>query len=136
MNQRETTGSLLRNLRFLFLTLSLSMTGLVISTSLRQNMFQVSLAQPWFSTTLVDYYFNDTILIFWLCIKESKLAVKILWALSFIMLGSIASCFYVFWKLIKVKPTDSWEKLLLNQNWLGDYEKRFTFIKKFLLGYS
>lgn len=115
MSQRQITSQVLYSLRVLFAGLSMAMLGLVVWTSMRQNMFEVSLAQPWFVTTLWDYYFNVTILIAWVCIKETKIFAKFLWAVSFITLGSIASCFYVFWQLMKVEPTDTWGKLILNE---------------------
>ncbi|MDE2222100.1 MAG: DUF1475 family protein [Candidatus Omnitrophica bacterium] len=114
MNQRRITASVLWVLRGLFGGLSLAMACLAVWTSMRQNMFQVSLQQPWFATTLVDYYFNVTILLSWVYLKESRVAARVLWSVSFITLGSIASCFYVFWQLGKLRPGDTWGRLLLN----------------------
>ena len=114
MNKNFVAPGVLMALRILFFSLSLCMVIFVVITSLHQNMFTVSLSQPWFKTTLVDYYFNVTLLIAWMWGKETKLVIKIGWALSFIILGSIGSCFYAFWQLMKVKAGDPWTKVFVS----------------------
>jgi hypothetical protein len=94
-------------LRLLFLGLSLSMIGITIDTSLSSNLLKEWNALgdiPWMRATLWDFYFNIVILMGWMIYKERHLLWAPLWALAFIGLGSIATCFYVFLQLMHLKP--------------------------------
>ena len=89
-------------LKYLFLGMSLFMVYLAIRTSMQSDMFHLPalvLNEPWFKATLVDFYFNITIISSWVIYKENNWLRAILWILAFILLGSIATAFYVFWQL-------------------------------------
>jgi hypothetical protein len=89
-------------LKYLFLGISLFMAYLAIRTSCQSDMFHlpvVVLNEPWFKTTLVDFYFNITIISSWVIYKENNLFRSILWIVAFVLLGSIATAFYVFLQL-------------------------------------
>ena len=93
-------------LKFLFLGISLFMVYLAIRTSMQSDMFHlpaVVLNEPWFKATLVDFYFNITIISSWVIYKENNLFKSIAWIISFIVLGSIATAFYVFLQLNRLK---------------------------------
>lgn len=102
--------------KIFFLLLSLMMVWLVVKTSQQSNLW--TLAQnfhtqdPWFGTTLWDYYFNVAILAFWVWYRESQKWAAVGWTILFVTLGSIASCFYVFWILNKIQPGDSLSRVL------------------------
>lgn len=103
-------------LKVLFGGMSLYMVYLVVVTSMRSNMFQLPadvINEPWFQTTLVDFYFNIVILAAWVVYKESHWGKAAFWILGFIFLGSIATCFYVFLQLLRLRPSDSFDKVLL-----------------------
>ena len=103
-------------LKILFLFLSLTMVYLVVGTSLKSNLMQALPrlnAEPWFVTTIIDYYFNVAILAAWVVYKEKKIIRAFLWIMAFIVLGSIASCFYVFLQLISLRREESWGSVLL-----------------------
>jgi predicted permease len=103
-------------LKILFGGMSLYMVYLVTVTSMQSNMFQLPsdvVNEPWFQTTLYDFYFNITILSTWAIYKEKKLAVALVWVLGFILLGSIATCFYVYLQLSRLKSGDSLDKIFL-----------------------
>jgi hypothetical protein len=71
---------------------------------------------PWVVATLKDFY-NNTLLIFiWVVYKESKWWSRLGWFLGFVILGSIATTGYVLVELLRMKPTDSIDKLLTRKN--------------------
>jgi predicted permease len=102
--------------KLFFLALAIGMVILVIITSLQSNMFQLPDAvvnEPWFRTTLVDFYFNIAILSAWVIYREANALRSVLWIIAFVLLGSIATCFYVFLRMSKWRPGDSFGKILL-----------------------
>ena len=110
--------SIVRILKVLTLSLSVFMIWLVYDTSMKSNMFQLPSSvvnEPWFQTTLVDFYFNITLISIWLFYKERKVVISIVWLIAFILLGSIATSFYVFLQLNKLKTGDSLEKLFVRE---------------------
>ena len=108
----------LNSLKILFLGLSLYMVYLVINTSIKSNLVEVWNelgAQPWMTTTLVDFYFNITIISAWVIYREGNWLKSILWIIGFILLGSIATAFYVFLQLCQLKPGDNLSKAFLEK---------------------
>ncbi len=105
-------------LKIFFGGLSLLMVYLVIVTSLKSNLFQLPeavLNEPWFWTTLTDFYFNIAILAVWVFYRERSKVAAALWVLGFICLGSIATCFYVFLQLQKLKADEQVPNILLRK---------------------
>lgn len=103
-------------LKVFFGLLSAGMVVLVVITSLQSNMFQLPsevVNEPWFRTTLVDFYFNICVIAAWTIYKEANVLKASVWILSFIFLGSIATCFYVFLQINRLKPSDGLEKIFL-----------------------
>lgn len=96
-----------------FIFLSFAMVTIIIFTSLKSNLFTLKITEPWFYTTLIDFYFNIVIISSWAIYKEKKLICALLWILSFILLGSVTTCFYVFLKVSKLKEGDSFSKVFL-----------------------
>lgn len=93
-------------LKYLFLGMSLFMVYLAIRTSMQSDMFHLPslvLNEPWFKTTVVDFYFNITIISSWVIYKENHWLKGIFWIAAFISLGSIATAFYVFLQLNKLR---------------------------------
>ena len=108
----------LNSLKALFLGLSLYMVYLAIATSIKSNLFEVwndLAAQPWMTTTLVDFYFNIAIISAWVIYREADGFKSILWIATFILLGSIATAFYVFLQLAQLKPGEGLEKVLVRK---------------------
>jgi len=98
-----------------FLGMSLFMIYLVIRTSMQSDMFHLSpavLNEPWFKTTLVDFYFNITIISAWVVYKENNLLRSVWWIVSFILLGSIATAFYIFLQLNGLRKGKTIENIL------------------------
>jgi hypothetical protein len=101
--------------KYLFLGMSLFMVYLAIRTSMQSDMFHLPsmvLNAPWFKTTLVDFYFNITIISSWVIYKENNLLRSILWVTAFILLGSIATGFYVFLQLNSLRKGQTIEEVL------------------------
>ncbi len=108
----------LAKLKIFFLGMSIFMIGLVFYTSMKSNLFEVwndLRAQPWMTTTLVDFYFNIAIISAWTIYREANAVKSILWIIAFIILGSIATAFYVFLQLAQLKSGDDIGKIFLRR---------------------
>ena len=90
----------------------------VVRTSFESNLFtewNYLGSIPWMQATLWDFYANIFVLLVWVYYKESNVGIKGLWTVLFICLGSIAVTGYVLLQLLKLKPGDSLEKVLLKR---------------------
>lgn len=106
-------------LKVLFSLLFLWMCYTVISTSMASNLFSqwdFLGGIPWMRATLWDFYANVTVIFVWLCYKENKLYLKIIWLILLVALGSIASCAYMLIQLFKLKPGEGVKELFSKQN--------------------
>jgi len=106
-------------LKILFSILFVWMCYVVITTSLNSNLFSnwdYLGGIPWMRATLWDFYANVTVIFVWLCYKENKLYLKIIWLILLVTLGSIASCAYVLFQLFKLKPGEGLKELFSKQN--------------------
>lgn len=91
-------------------------TFVVVDTSLQSNLFKewdYLMGIPWMQATLWDFYANIFVLLLWVYYKESNIALKALWTVLFITLGSIAVTGYVLIQLLKLKSGEGLEKVLL-----------------------
>ena len=91
----------------------------VVDTSLESNLIEqwgYLMSIPWMKATLWDFYANIFVLLLWVYYKESNVAMKVLWTVLFISLGSIAVTGYVILQLMKLKAGDGFEKILLKNN--------------------
>ena len=103
-------------LKKFFIGISLAMVMIVIATSAKSNVFALPepvVKEPWFITTLIDLYFNISILSMWVIYKEKSMGRALAWIFAFVVLGSVATAFYVFCQLKKLKPGEGFEKVLL-----------------------
>ncbi len=106
-------------LKVLFSILLVWMCYIVISTSLQSNLFKewdALGAIPWMRATLWDFYANVTVIFVWVCYKEKSIALKILWLILLVCLGSIASCAYVLIQLFRLKPGEGLKEFFSRQN--------------------
>jgi len=109
----------MNRIKYLFLAMSVFMIYLVIRTSMQSDMFHLPsdvVNAPWFKTTLVDFYFNITIISAWVIYKENNWLRSVLWVVSFILLGSIATCLYVFLKLNGLREGKTIEDILCRRS--------------------
>jgi len=106
-------------LKVLFSLIFLWMCYTVITTCISHNLFtewNYLGGIAWMRATLWDFYANVTVIFVWLCFKESKLYLKIIWLILLITLGSIASCGYVLIQLFKLKPGEDTKELFGKKN--------------------
>ncbi len=109
---------MIRFLKVLFLSISVFMIYLAIHTSMKSDMLNLPkpvLNEPWFWTTLVDFYFNILIISCWVIYKENQWLRSLAWIIAFILLGSIATTFYVFLKLMQLKKDEGLQAVLLRR---------------------
>ena len=102
--------------KVLFLSISLFMIAVTIHTSMRSNLFESwprLAAEPWMGATLIDFYFNILLISCWVFYREKSRFMAILWILGFVLLGSIATAFYVFLRIAALKPGEGIQKALL-----------------------
>ncbi len=106
------------NLKYFFMAMSLSMFCLVIYTQMKSDLLhlpQPVLDEPWFWTTLVDFYNNIAILACWVIYKEGNWLRSLARVVAFIVLGSIATAFYVFVQFKNLKEGEGVEAVLLRR---------------------
>lgn len=103
----------------LFTAVFLWVTYVVIDTSYQSNLFKewnYLMSIPWMQATLWDFYANIFVLLVWVYYKESNIAMKGLWTVLFITLGSIAVTGYVLLQLFKLKTGEGLEQVLLKRS--------------------
>jgi len=77
--------------------------------------FQRLLADRWGVATLFDAYFGFLWFWLWILYKESHLGWSLLWLLLLFALGNLAMAAYVMVQLMRLKPGDGVEALLLRK---------------------
>jgi hypothetical protein len=65
--------------------------------------------------TLWDFYANIFVLLMWVYYRETNIAVKGLWTVLFITLGSIAVTGYVLIQIFSLKNGEGLEKILVRK---------------------
>ena len=110
---------MITNLKVIFCLLFVWMCYVVITTSMQSNLFKewnFLGGIPWMRATLWDFYTNVLVIFVWVCYKEKNWALKILWLLLLVCLGSIASCAFVLIQLFRLKPGEGLKELFSKQN--------------------
>ena len=106
-------------LKIIFSLLFVWMCYVVISTSISSNLFQqwhFLGGIPWMRATLWDFYANVLVIFIWVCYKEKNLALKVIWLVLLVVLGSIASCAFVLIQLFRLKPNEGLKEFFGKQN--------------------
>ncbi|NUN71049.1 MAG: DUF1475 family protein [Bacteroidetes bacterium] len=94
-------------------------TYVVVDTSYQSNLFKewdYLMSIPWMVATLWDFYALILVLLLWVYYKETNIAVKGVWTVLFITLGSIAVTGYVLLQLFRLKPGQGLETVLLKRS--------------------
>ena len=110
---------MITTLKIIFSVLFVWMCYTVISTCLQSNLFEqwdFLGSIPWMRATLWDFYANVFVIFIWVCYKEKTIALKIVWLVLLVTLGSIASCAFVLIQLFKLKPGDGLKELFTQTN--------------------
>ncbi|MGZ3757949.1 MAG: DUF1475 family protein [Mucilaginibacter sp.] len=106
-------------LKITFSLLFVWMCYVVISTSMSSNLFKqwdFLGAIPWMRATLWDFYANVLVIFIWVCYKEKNIALKVIWLVLLVTLGSIASCTFVLIQLFRLKPNEGLKEFFGKQN--------------------
>ena len=110
---------LLNGLRAFFALILLGMLSVLTTASMDQNVFEaVSTMWPnwWFRATLADLYFGFITFFVWVAYKELRLWRKLVWFVSIMLLGNVATSVYMLLELFKLKEGDTLETLLTRRN--------------------
>ena len=102
----------------LFSVLCIWMIYIVVDTSIQSNLFKewnYLSSIPWMRATLWDFYANIFVLLIWVYYRETNIAVKGLWTVLFITLGSIAVTGYVLIQILSLKNGEGLEKILVRK---------------------
>jgi hypothetical protein len=94
------------------------MIYIVVDTSIQSNLFKewnYLSSIPWMRATLWDFYANIFVLLMWVYYRETNIAVKGLWTVLFITLGSIAVTGYVLIQIFSLKNGEGLEKILVRK---------------------
>lgn len=106
-------------LKVIFSILFVWVCYVVISTSLQSNLFEqwdYLGSIPWMRATLWDFYANVSVIYLWVCYKEKGIALKILWLILLVFLGSIASTAFVLIQLFRLKPNEGLKEFFTARN--------------------
>lgn len=110
---------MITGLKIFFSLLFVWMCYMVISTSINSNLFKewhFLGSIPWMRATLWDFYANVTVLFLWVCYKEKSIALKVVWLILLVALGSIASCAFVLIQLFRLKTDEGLKEFFSKQN--------------------
>ncbi len=102
----------------LFSVVCIWMIYIVVDTSIQSNLFKewnYLSSIPWMRATLWDFYANIFVLLMWVYYRETNIAVKGLWTVLFITLGSIAVTGYVLIQIFSLKNGEGLEKILVRK---------------------
>lgn len=89
----------------LFTAMSLYMIYVTITTSLASNLFKewgFLSSLPWMRATLIDFYLNTILIGVWMYFREKAALNRMLWFISFVLLGSITTSLYVVVQLVRL----------------------------------
>ncbi|MES2807387.1 MAG: DUF1475 family protein [Bacteroidota bacterium] len=106
-------------LKILFSSVFVWICYVVVTTCLQSNLFtewDFLGSIPWMRATLWDFYANVLVIFVWVCYKEKHIALKVLWLILLVTLGSIASCAYVLIQLFRLKPNEELKEMFSKQN--------------------
>ncbi|KAG9150067.1 hypothetical protein Leryth_021553 [Lithospermum erythrorhizon] len=103
-------ATLTNGLRALFFALGCMITSTVIYTLVTDGTpFRKELLTPWMAATLVDFYINVLAIGAWVLYKEPRWISALLWLVLLVCLGSIATCAYIFFQLLRLSPQEATE---------------------------
>ena len=106
-------------LKVIFSILFVWVCYVVVTTSLQSNLFEqwdYLGSIPWMRATLWDFYANVSVIYLWVCYKEKNIALKVVWLVLLIVLGSIASTAFVLIQLFRLKPNEGLKELFTARN--------------------
>lgn len=106
-------------LKALLLCISAAMIGVSVYTSLQSDLFAEFgrlIREPWMAATLVDFYLNILLFSMWVVWRERRAAGAWAWTAAFVLLGSIATAFYLFLRIRRLRPEEPLERIFLRDD--------------------
>lgn len=103
-------------LKILFLCISAGMIAVSVYTSLQSDLFAEFgrlIREPWMAATLVDFYLNILLFSLWVIWRERRAVRALCWSAAFVLLGSIATAFYLFLRLRSLRADQPLERIFL-----------------------
>lgn len=101
------------------LCISAAMIAISVYTSLKSDLFAEFgrlVREPWMAATLVDFYLNILLFSLWVMWRERRPARAIAWTVAFVLLGSIATAYYLFRRIQSLREDEPLERLLLRDD--------------------
>lgn len=102
----------------LFTLILLSMIGVTVWASLDRSVFSAGylFAERWFVATFCDAYFGFITFYAWVAYKERSFLARAVWFLAIMGLGNIAMAVYLLRELLRLRPGDPLEILLMRRD--------------------
>ena len=105
-------------LRTLFALILLAMVVVTAWASWDRAVWRASylFTDPWYVATFVDAYCGFMTFYVWVAYKEGSTAPRVAWFLAIMGFGNIAVSAYMLMQLLRLRPDESWENLLLKRS--------------------
>ncbi len=102
----------------LFAVILLLMLGVTTWASCDRAVWRAGhlFTEPWFVATFADAYCGFLTFYVWVAYKERGSVARVVWFLAIMGLGNIAMAAYMLIQLLKLRPGESWEHLLLRRS--------------------
>lgn len=101
----------------LFALILVLMVSVTVWASLDRSVFKAGylFAEPWFVATFCDAYCGFITFYVWVAQKERTAVGRLVWFVAIMGLGNMAMAVYVIIQLLRLRPGDSWDSLLLSR---------------------
>ena len=108
----------------LFALILVLMVSVTVWASLDRSVFKAGylFAEPWFVATFCDAYCGFITFYVWVVQKERTAVGRLAWFVAIMGLGNMAMAVYVLIQLLRLRPGDSWDTLLLSR---GEHHRLF-----------
>jgi hypothetical protein len=103
-------------IRYASLASLIVMASMIVFSISTGNLFEEGAiigSLVWGQMSLVDLYVGFFLVYLWVFYKESSLITRVIWAILFVVTGSMATALYIYKESLK---TDSIEKLLTERH--------------------
>ncbi|XP_057424714.1 uncharacterized protein LOC130718209 [Lotus japonicus] len=95
-------------LKTLFIILGVDMLVILLFTVIGDgHPFRKEIFTPWMVATSVDLYINFVALCVWIAYRESNWISSLLWIISVVFLGGIATCAYIVLQFMKLTSSQA-----------------------------
>jgi hypothetical protein len=101
------------------------MIGVTTWASLDRSVFEAGdlFADRWFVATFCDAYCGFVTFYVWVAYREKSLFARLIWFVAIMALGNISVALYLIIAILRLEPSDSWDRLLLGPAASGTREE-------------